>query len=62
MHTKLNNTFVLSPGNETALSGIIVSMSFLAKIFGDPNEREIKKDRVVVEKINALEEDKSINR
>lgn len=32
-------------------------MSFLAKIFGDPNEREIKKDRVVVEKINALEEE-----
>jgi preprotein translocase subunit SecA len=31
-------------------------MSFLNKIFGDPNEREIKKHRLVVEKINALEE------
>jgi preprotein translocase subunit SecA len=32
-------------------------MSFLSKIFGDPNEREIKKDRLIVEKINALEEE-----
>lgn len=32
-------------------------MSFLSKIFGDPNEREIKKDRIVVEKINSLEEE-----
>ncbi len=32
-------------------------MSFLNKIFGDPNEREIKKDRLIVEKINALEEE-----
>ena len=31
-------------------------MSFLTKIFGDPNEREIKKDRLIVEKINSLEE------
>ncbi|GDX62601.1 protein translocase subunit SecA [Candidatus Saccharibacteria bacterium] len=31
-------------------------MSFLSKIFGDPNEREIKKDRLIVEKINSLEE------
>lgn len=31
-------------------------MSFLRKIFGDPNEREVKKDRAIVEKINALEE------
>lgn len=30
-------------------------MSFLSKIFGDPNEREIKKDRAVVERINSLE-------
>jgi preprotein translocase subunit SecA len=31
-------------------------MSFLSKIFGDPNEREIKKDRLIVDKINSLEE------
>ena len=31
-------------------------MSFLSKIFGDPNEREIKKDRFIVDKINSLEE------
>ncbi|MEI6169495.1 MAG: preprotein translocase subunit SecA [Candidatus Saccharibacteria bacterium] len=31
-------------------------MSFLTKIFGDPNEREIKKDRFIVDKINSLEE------
>jgi len=31
-------------------------MSFISKIFGDPNEREIKKDRLIVEKINSLEE------
>jgi len=31
-------------------------MSFLSKIFGDPNEREIKKDRLTVEKINSREE------
>ena len=30
-------------------------MSILSKIFGDPNEREIKKDRLIVEQINALE-------
>jgi len=30
-------------------------MSLLSKIFGDPNEREIKKARLRVEKINALE-------
>ena len=30
-------------------------MSFITKIFGDPNEREIKKDRLIVDKINALE-------
>lgn len=30
-------------------------MSFLHKIFGDPNEREVKKDRAIVEKINNLE-------
>lgn len=30
-------------------------MSFLRKIFGDPNEREVKKDRAIVERINALE-------
>lgn len=32
-------------------------MSLLSKIFGDPNEREIKKDRVIVEQINAFEPD-----
>lgn len=30
-------------------------MSILSKIFGDPNEREIKKDRAIIEQINALE-------
>lgn len=30
-------------------------MSILSKIFGDPNEREIKKDRTIIEQINALE-------
>ena len=30
-------------------------MSILSKIFGDPNEREIKKDRLIVDKINSLE-------
>ncbi|MBI2797897.1 preprotein translocase subunit SecA [Candidatus Saccharibacteria bacterium] len=30
-------------------------MSFVTKIFGDPNEREIKKARARVERINALE-------
>ena len=30
-------------------------MSFITKIFGDPNEREIKKDRLIVDKINDLE-------
>jgi preprotein translocase subunit SecA len=32
-------------------------MSLLSKIFGDPNEREIKKDRLIVERINSLEND-----
>ena len=32
-------------------------MSFLSKIFGDPNEREVKKDRIIVERINSLEPD-----
>lgn len=32
-------------------------MSILSKIFGDPNEREIKKHRFVVDKINSLEEE-----
>ena len=32
-------------------------MSLLSKIFGDPNEREIKKDRLIVERINALEDE-----
>ncbi len=30
-------------------------MSILTKIFGDSNEREIKKDRIIVESINAFE-------
>ena len=30
-------------------------MSIFSKIFGDPNEREIKNDRLIVEKVNALE-------
>mgnify|MGYP004542367103 FL=1 len=29
----------------------------LKKIFGDPNEKEIKNIRVIVEKINSLEKD-----
>ncbi len=32
-------------------------MSILNKIFGDPNEREVKKARIRVERINALEPD-----
>lgn len=32
------------------------NMSFLTKIFGDPNEREIKKLRVIVNTINELEQ------
>ena len=34
-------------------------MSFLSKIFGDPNEKYIKEKRKVVEKINALEKEVS---
>ena len=29
----------------------------LKKIFGDPNEKEIKNIRVIVDKINSLEKD-----
>jgi len=32
-------------------------MSIFSKIFGDPNEREIKKDRMLVDSINQLEAD-----
>jgi len=39
----------------TDLSGMLQGMSMFSKVFGDPNEREVKKLQGPVEKINSLE-------